>query len=216
MEFVWIPPGCFQMGSAEGVAAEQPAHKVCVKGFFLGKYEVTQKQFGKVVDGHIGSYRGGSFPVELVSWKEAVAMAQDLSAKSKAKFRLPSEAEWEYACRAGGVNELYCGAGSLGAITGGKDAPAGLQAVGSRTPNAWGIYDMSGNVREWTLDCWHDNYQGAPADGSAWVTGGDCAKRVERGGSWHGAGDKMRAARRSSTGAGLQVNYLGFRLVREP
>ncbi|AXS81051.1 formylglycine-generating enzyme family protein [Dechloromonas sp. HYN0024] len=216
MDFVWIPPGCFQMGSGDGDAAEQPVHKVCVKGFFLGKYEVTQRQFNRLVDGHIGSYRGRSLPVDQVSWDDAMAMAQELSARSKAKLRLPTEAEWEYACRAGGVHDAYCGSGSLGAFAWGSKAPGGLHAVGDLRPNAWGLHDMSGNVREWTLDCWHDNYQGAPADGSAWLAGGDCAKRVERGGSWKGATSNLRAAKRSRTGAALQVNYIGFRLVREP
>lgn len=216
MDFVWIPPGCFQMGNADGDASEQPVHKVCVKGFYLGKYEVTQRQFKKLVDEHVGSYRGRSLPVDLVSWDSAMAMAQELSQRSKTKIRLPSEAEWEYACRAGGVHATYCGEGLLTSIAWGGSAPGGVHAVGDLRPNAWGLYDMSGNVREWTLDCWHDNYQGAPVDGSAWLSGGDCSKRVERGGSWKGATAKLGAARRSRTGAGLQVNYVGFRLVREP
>jgi formylglycine-generating enzyme required for sulfatase activity len=216
MEFVWIPPGCFQMGSADGEAAEQPVHKVCVKGFYLGKYEVSQAQFNQIIEGHIGSYQGRKMPVDLVSWSEANLMAKDLSARSKTTLRLPSEAEWEYACRAGGVHDIYCGAGTLGTIAWLPEVSGGLHAVGERNANAWGIHDMSGNVREWTLDCWHDNYQGAPVDGTAWVAGGDCTRRVERGGSWKGATGGMRAAKRSRTGAGLQVNYLGFRLVREP
>jgi formylglycine-generating enzyme required for sulfatase activity len=173
-------------------------------------------QFDKVVGGHIGSYRGRSLPVDLVSWNDASLMARELGARSKATLRLPTEAEWEYACRAGGAHDTYCGAGSLAAIAWGGDAPAGLHAVGDLRPNAWGIHDMSGNVREWTLDCWHDNYQGAPADGSAWTAGGDCTRRVERGGAWKGATSTLRAAKRSRTAAGLQVNYVGFRLVREP
>ena len=216
MEFVWIPPGCFQMGSADGEGAEQPVHKVCVKGFYLGRFEVTQGQFNKVVEGHIASYHGRKMPVDLVSWNEASLMAKDLSASSKTTIRLPSEAEWEYACRAGGAHDTYCGAGALGAIAWLPEVSGGLHAVGERRPNAWGIHDMSGNVREWTLDCWHDTYQGAPADGTAWVAGGDCSRHVERGGSWNGATSSMRAAKRSRTGAGLQVNYIGFRLVREP
>lgn len=216
MEFVWIPPGCFQMGSTEGEATEQPVHKVCLKGFYLGKYEVTQRQFNKVISGHVGSYQGRSLPVDLVSWKDATLMAQELSVRSKATLRLPTEAEWEYACRAGGAHDTFCGAGTLGAIAWSSVAPGGLHAVGDLRPNAWGVHDMSGNVREWTLDCWHDNYQAAPADGTAWIAGGDCAKRVERGGSWKGATGSLRGAARSRMSAGTQVNYIGFRLVREP
>ena len=153
-----------------------------------------------------------------VSWEDAVAYAEWLSAQTGERYRLPSEAEWEYAARAGsatkyswgneiGHNRANCNAcGSQ--WDGEKTAP-----VGSFGPNAWGLHDMHGNLWEWVQDCWNDNYQGAPADGSAW-TSGDCEIRVLRGGSWINQPGYLRAAFRNWFTTGGGASALGFRVAR--
>ena len=153
-----------------------------------------------------------------VSWHDAVAYVQWLSDKTGESYRLPSEAEWEYAARAGskkkyswgndiGHNRANCdGCGSQWDDK--RTAP-----VGSFSPNAWGLYDMHGNLWEWVQDCWNDTYQGAPADGSAW-TRGDCSLRVLRGGSWGGKPGNLRAAYRVRGTTGKRNNNIGFRVAR--
>ena len=217
MRFVWIPAGCFDMGAVDGGAYELPVHKVCVKGFYLGVYEVTQAQYRLVMGKNPSNTLGDAFPVESVSWTVATQMAKGLSQKSGETFRLPSEAEWEYACRAGGKHALYCGEGNpteLGWFT--KNSGQQSWPVGQKKPNAWGLYDMSGNVWDWTQDCWHPSYVGAPDDGSAWTSGDDCANRVARGGSWGGVTSSLRADSRNWNLMDSYFTDTGFRLVRQP
>ena len=190
LKMVWIPPGTFQMGSSQ-YSDERPVHKVTIRqGFYLGKYEVTQAQWEAVVGSNPSYFKGcGDCPVESVSWDDAQAFIRKLNEmEGEERYRLPSEAEWEYAARAGtttryswgdeiGRNLANCnGCGSQWDNE--KTAP-----VGSFPANAWGLHDMHGNVREWVQDCWNGSYQGAPADGSAWESS-NCSRRVLRGGSW--------------------------------
>jgi formylglycine-generating enzyme required for sulfatase activity len=215
MEFVWVPSGCFQMGSASGEKDEQPIHKVCVKGFWMGKYEVTQAQYQQVTGNDPSGFENDNNPVEEVNWHEAKSFAVKMSSSTGEIIRLPSEAEWEYACRAGGVHETFCGGG---------DKPDGLlwhrfnskkttHEAGQLAANNWGLHDMSGNVWEWVADCWNENYAGAPTDGSARESG-DCGKRVLRGGAWNFAPTFSRASIRYYDRSSERDKDSGFRVVR--
>ncbi len=196
-EMVVIPGGRFRMGCVSGLNCqddEKPVHEVRVASFELSKYEVTFEEYDRFIaatGGRSPNDKGwgrGRRPVIDVSWEDAVAYAEWLSVQTGERYRLPSEAEWEYAARAGsttkygwgndiGHNRANCG-GCGSQWDDEKTAP-----VGSFNPNAFGLHDMHGNLWEWVQDCWNGSYQGAPADGSAW-TSGDCERRVLRGGSW--------------------------------
>jgi formylglycine-generating enzyme required for sulfatase activity len=193
MEFVWVPAGCFQMGGDEG-SYEQPIHKVCVKGFWMGKYEVTQSQYQQVTGKNPSRFPGLKNPVETVSWEDAVNFAEIMTKSTGVKIRLPSEAEWEYACRSGRAQERYCGGNDTQSRFAWFKANSSRQThpVGSLTPNDWGLYDMSGSVWEWVQDCWHNDFRGAPTDGSVWKSD-SCTKRVLRGGSWCNDPSLLRA-----------------------
>ena len=221
LEMVWINPGTFQMGSSQGDSYERPVHKVTIRqGFYLGKYEVTQAQWEAVMGNNPSYFKGcGDCPVERVSWEDAQAFIRKLNEmEGENRYRLPSEAEWEYAARAGsgtryswgneiGNNRANCrGCGSRWDNK--KPAP-----VGSFPANAWGLHDMHGNVWEWVQDCWNGNYEGAPADGSAWESG-DCGRRVNRGGSWVSEPRVLRAADRSWGTTGSRDSSVGFRIAR--
>ena len=220
-EMVVIPAGSFTMGSNEG-AAERPVHRVNVPSFLIGKTEVTQGQWKAVMGSNpsLFSSCGDDCPVERVSWNDAQEFAQRLSQKTGKPYRLPSEAEWEYAARAGrntkwsfGDNESQLGdyawfrANSLDKT----------QRVAQQRPNAFGLYDMHGNVWEWVQDCLHDNYNGAPTDGSAWTTGCSSNDRVLRGGSWLYSPAYLRSAFRLRSTPDLRYGYDGgLRLARTP
>ena len=224
-EMVVLPAGSFEMGSNEK-ADEQPVHRVNVPSFLIGKTEVTQGQW-KAVMGSNPSYFsscGEDCPVEQVSWNEAQEFAQRLSQKTGKQYRLPSEAEWEYAARAGssttwsfGDNESQLGdyawfsANSERWFSG-----AQTQRVAQKRPNAFGLFDMHGNVWEWTQDCWHGDYTGAPTDGSAWTTGCSGSYRVLRGGSWNYYPADLRSAVRSRSTSDYRNSYFGLRLARTP
>jgi len=169
-------------------------------------------------------FKGDNRPVEKVSWHEAVEFCDRLTQKIGRQYRLPSEAEWEYACRAKTNTPFYCGetiTTDLANYNGNDTYGLGTKGVyreqtaevGGFPPNAFGLYNMHGNVWEWCLDYWHDNYNDAPADGSAWVLGGDCEKRLMRGGSWLNAPRYCRSAYRYYYAPDAQGNYLGFRVV---
>jgi formylglycine-generating enzyme required for sulfatase activity len=212
MEFVWVPSGCFRMGGDRDDT--QPVHKVCVKGFWMGRHEVTQAQYQQVKGFNPSKFKGPNRPVEQVSWDYASIFANAMSYSTGTKVRLPSEAEWEYACRAGGMHELYCGSGRPGQLAWYKANSKGwTHDVGQLAPNAWGLYDMSGNVWEWTQDCYNKNYKGAPNDGSAWLSG-NCGRRIFRGGAWYNNPGDLRATRRNNHGTGTRINIIGFRVVR--
>ena len=220
MEFVYVPGGCFQMGSPESEDGrdddEGPQHEVCLDGFWMGKYEVTQAQWEAVMGNNPSSFKGADRPVENVSWNDAQAFLKKLSG-GNAAFRLPSEAEWEYAARAGTQTAYSFGddPNQLGKYAWyGYEDNAGKQThpVGQKKPNAFGLYDMHGNVWEWVADTYHDNYNGAPTDGSAWVSGG--SDRVLRGGGWCCGPRRVRSAFRDDYDPADRGDYIGFRVAR--
>ena len=215
MEFVWIPPGEFRMGSTSSLAwdNEKPVTRVRIsRGFYLGKYEVTQGQWEAVMGTNPSNFSncGGDCPVEKVSWEDAQAFIRKLNEKEGGgKYRLPTEAEWEYAARAGTRGERY---GNLDAIawydgnSGGRTHP-----VGGKAPNEFGLYDMLGNVWEWVED-WYGAYPGGTVtDPTGPRTG---SKRVNRGGGWWGNVQPWRSADRGGGSPGDRGSGLGFRLLR--
>ena len=236
LDLVVIPGGKFLMGSPTTETghgeSEVPQHEVSVSSFLMGKYPVTQAQW-KVVAAlpkiktdmkpDPSRFKGVNRPVEQVSWNDAVEFCARLSKQTDREHRLPSEAEWEYACRAGTTTPFYFGetltpklarcksnlGGFLLSIVGvGETAD-----VGSFPPNAFGLYDMHGNVSEWCLDHWHGNYEGAPIDGSDWLTEGKTAKRLMRGGSWFTDPVNGRSACRDYDNPDYCHYFLGFRVV---
>ena len=230
-ETLLIPGGTFQMGdlSGEGDEDEKPVHTVTVKPFKLGKYEVTFDQWDAcVADGGCNGYRPddagwgkGNQPVIHVSWEDTQTFISWLNSKTGGGYRLPTEAEWEYAARAGSetkfsmgddIGENLANCDNCGSRWDDKQtAPAGSFPVN----NSWGLHDMHGNVWEWVEDCWHENYQGAPDDGSAWTTGSDCSRRVIRGGSWNDIPNYLRSAHRIWFTHSGRVSFIGFRLAQD-
>jgi formylglycine-generating enzyme required for sulfatase activity len=270
-EMVVIPPGQFLMGADPGEEARenlsdefrnrsQPQHRVKVRRFSAGKYEVTRGEY-RVFAAETGRSAHGCFfwtgedyqidpardwrspgysqddthPVACVSWEDATAYAEWLSRKTGKNYRLPSEAEWEYAARAGTTTARFWGddadmscAHANGAdlralrqvpgainwpVANCNDGYAYTASVGSYRPNAFGLHDVLGNVWEWTQDCWNGNYSAAPTDGSAWATG-DCFMRVVRGGSWDDSPATLRAAYRVGSPMVIRVYGRGFRVAR--
>ena len=244
VEFVLIPAGSFQMGTKAPTCPqddpfteknerqdclnavrsdELPRHTVTIgEPFYMGKTEVTQEQWYAVMGTNPASFKtekvgenSRSYPVETVSWNDAKAFIRKLNEKEGTTvYRLPTEAEWEYAARAGQAHE-YAGSSSVGTVAW-YDGNSGdrTHRVGTKAPNAWGLYDMSGNVWEWVEDWYHDSYAGAPTDGSAWLTPAG-SYRVNRGGSWGRSPRNVRVAGRNSRDPGYRRGYLGFRLVRD-
>src|SRR5882762_10161151 len=170
MEFAYVPGGSFQMGSGNGDPNEQPVHQVAfASGFYMGRYEVTQAQWQKVMSNNPSTFStcGENCPVEQVSWDDAQEFIKKLNAQNDGyQYRLPSEAEWEYACRAGTTGDYAGDPNSMAWYT--SNAEYKTHPVGKKQANAWGLYDMHGNVSEWVMDYQHNNYDGAPTDGSAW------------------------------------------------
>ncbi|MGD1701155.1 SUMF1/EgtB/PvdO family nonheme iron enzyme [Dapis sp. BLCC M229] len=228
LEMVKIPPGRFLMGSPETEAerwnSEGPQHNVDVPEFFMGKYPVTQAQWEAVMGNNPSRFKGANRPVEKVSWNDATEFCQKLSEITGKKYSLPSESQWEYACRAGTTTPFYFGETITSELVNYDgnypygDAPKGIYRekttdVGIFPPNPFGLYDMHGNVWEWCADNWHDNYEGAPTDGSAWETGGDSNRRLLRGGSWVNYSWFCRCARRYNYFADFFYIFWGFRIV---
>ena len=227
LEMVWIPPGSFMMGSPEDEKDrndnEGPQHEVTIaKGFWMGKYPITQAQWQTVMENNPSQFKGKYKPVEKVSWndiREPGGYLERLNAAYPGyNFRLPSEAEWEYAYRAGTTTRFYWG-DDLDYIDIRKHAiyinfsELVLHDVGRKRPNAWGLYDMAGNVFEWCEDDWHENYLGAPNDGSAWVNEPREDSRVNRGGTWHWGESVCRAAYRHHNKPEDRHIGWGFRVV---
>jgi len=236
-EMVALPGGEFWMGSPEGEAERSkqdgPRHRVTLKPFAIGKYEVTFAQydaFAQATGRQKPSDEGwgrDQHPVINVSWGDAVAYAVWLSTETGEKYRLPSEAEWEYAARAGtaspfwtglcihtdqanyyGNSDDYNGCGARTGVYRQKTVP-----VGSLPANLWGLHEVHGNVWEWVKDSWHDTYADAPADGSTWEESGSSA-RVLRGGAWKYKPRILRAANRNKAEPGYRSNFVGFRLAK--
>lgn len=227
-EMVVIPAGSFVMGSNSGDSDERPMHRVTIaKSFAMSKTEVTQVQWRAVmqdqwrtIGGKDPSFFvgcGNDCPVEQVSWNDIKIFIQKLNAKTRKQYRLPTEAEWEYACRAGGQHQ-YCGGEDIdslaiyGASLSTDENLNKTHRVASKQPNAFGLYDMSGNVWEWVEDSYHDNYAGAPSDGDAWQSDGK--RRVIRGGSWFNAPKMLTASKRFKEIPVFRSKFTGFRLVR--
>ncbi|MGK7919948.1 MAG: formylglycine-generating enzyme family protein, partial [Trichodesmium sp.] len=227
LEMVKIPGGRFLMGSPETEVerkdSEGPQHYVDVSEFFMGKYPVTQEQWEVVMGNNPSRFKGASRPVENVSWNDATEFCQKLSQITGRKYGLPSESQWEYACRAGTTTPFYFGETITSELVNydGRypygDAPKGIYReettdVGIFPPNSFGLYDMHGNVWEWCADDWHDNYNGAPTDGSPWETGGNSNIRVLRSGSWYYGSWYCRSAWRIYFIADFSINDVGFRV----
>ena len=221
LEMVSILGGSFLMGSPEddeeGDESERPQHRVKVPSFFMGKYPVTQKQYEAVMGENPAYFKGANRPVEWVGWEYATDFSWLLSQKTGRQYRLPSEAQWEYACRAGTTTRFYFGPTiTIDLANYDSNYIGPTTDVGCFPPNAFGLYDMYGNVWEWCQDVWHENYDGAPTDGSAWEFGEDLSRRVKRGGSWCDRPSQSRSAYRYGEAAGGAYNDWGFRVVMVP
>ena len=219
MELVLIEPGTFMMGSESGRSDEKPVHRVRIsKPFYMGKYEVTQAQWKAVMGSNPSQFKdcGDDCPVETVSWEECRDFCRKVSQLTNVDVRLPSEAEWEYACRAG-MSAAYGGTGTLGDMgwwEGNSDKRT--HPIGRMQPNGFGLYDMHGNVLEWCQDVWHSGYSGAPSDMDAWMTGGNRSFRVLRGGSWYNAANDCRCANRVRMTPDYRDADYGLRIATGP
>ncbi len=218
-----MPAGSFTMGSEE-YDSEKPRHLVNVPGFYMGRYQVTQEQYLRIMGKNPAHWQDAKLPVEQVSWDDAQVFCQKLSAATGKKYRLPSEAEWEYACRAKTDTPFYFGetiSTELVNYDGNYTYKSGVKgvyraqtiSVGSFPANGFGLHDMHGNVWEWCEDKWHENYQGAPTNGSAWISGNDNDYRLLRGGSWSFDPYNCRSAYRNRRSADIWDNNIGFRVV---
>ncbi|TAE61347.1 MAG: serine/threonine protein kinase [Nostocales cyanobacterium] len=236
LEMVSIPGGNFMMGSpeSEGNADEHPQHQVNIQPFFMGKYPINQAQWKAVallpkvtqnLELSPAKFKGASLPIENVSWYEAVEFCLRLSLKTGRNYRLPTEAEWEYACRAGTTTAFHfgekitedlvnCSGGDFYVIPPKSSFRKEITKVGSyKVANNFGLYDMHGLVWEWCADPWHNNYYGAPNDGSIWDDEGDIYRRVLRGGAWNFNAELCRSASRSWNEAEGGLRMSGFRVV---
>ena len=249
LEMVAIPGGKFLMGTEdseierlckkfdwEGFRREKPQHEVTLQPFFMGKFQVTQAQWRAIaslpkverdLDPDPSNFKGDNRPVEQVSWYNAVEFCARLSRHTGREYRLPSEAEWEYACRVSTTTPFHFGETITGELANYPasetyaDEPKGeyrgqTTPVGSFPPNAFGLYDMHGNVWEWCADPWHGNYEGAPNNGSVWDTGGDEDLQVLRGGSWLNQPEDCRSATRDYYNPVNDDHDFGFRVVCGP
>jgi formylglycine-generating enzyme required for sulfatase activity len=245
LEMVYIPSGSFLMGAPDDESIEyyeNPQHLVKVPAFHIGKFEITQSQWEYVMQHNLSANKGFNLPVENVSWLDAIEFCRKLSLTTGRNYRLPSEAEWEYACRAGTNTPFSFGKDINTKIVNYLDlnetdddtdpsplipegcvvaySPEGVKYLqtmptGSFFPNAFGLYDMHGNVYELCQDSWHDHYEGAPTDGSAWLSEdeGEARSIVIRGGSFDYFEDDCRSACRSWIGDDYRYHGTGFRVA---
>ncbi len=222
-EMVIIPAGTFQMGSNNGAQDEQPVHTVTINRFAMSRHEVTFEEYDNYakqasVDKPKSSWGRGKQPVIRVSWDDAVGYAEWISKQTGKQYRLPTEAEWEYAARAGTNTDYYWEEGNIKEYAWfNENSNDKTHTVGGKLPNSFGLYDMSGNVWEWVQDCWHKNYKKAPDDGSAWEQGdgGNCPLRVLRGGSWFLKPYFLRSAYRNRDDPDGRNGRIGFRLAQD-
>lgn len=224
-----IKSGEFQQGDilSRSHKHELPVHKVSIKSFAIGKFEVTFKEYQRYTIStgqalpHDEGWGEGSRPVTNVSWKDAMDYAAWLAKVTGKPYRLPTESEWEYAARSSGKDKIWAGTSAETSLTNyavyrtnskGRSAP-----VGEKNPNAFGLYDMTGNMYELVADCWHRDYWGAPTDGSVWAeeNGGYCSERVLRGGSWYNQQEYLRLSYRSSIFKDFPNKVWGFRLAQD-
>lgn len=237
LSMVLVPQGKFVMGGGVGEKGssdrERPLHQVKVTDFLIGKYPITQAQWREVaklpqikrkLEPEPSHFKGDNRPVESVSWLEAIEFCDRLSTYTGKQYRLPSEAEWEYACRGNTRSPFaygetitsnladYASIYAYAAETG-TAYRQGTTEVGSFVPNAFGLYELHGNVREWCADPWHENYYGAPNISKAWNRGGNQAWRTLRGGSWANKPSHCRSAHRSGYPKDLLNRAIGFRVA---
>ncbi len=214
MELVLIPKGCFQMGSPEseeGRFNEEQQHRVCIEGdYYLGKYEVTQGQWEAVMGNNPSRFKGANRPVDQVSWDDIQEFLRKLNAQTGQNYRLPTEAEWEYAARAGtsGAYSFGDDANQLGQYAWYKDNNGWTYPVGTKLPNPWGLYDMHGNVWEWTCSGWARVYNGEEQH-----CGSSATYRVVRGGSCSSDARLARSALRINDTPDNQISDRGFRVM---
>jgi formylglycine-generating enzyme required for sulfatase activity len=238
LDMIAIPTGQFEQGSPEDEEGreshESPQHRVTIPAFYLSRFPITQAQWRVVaqwsaiyrsLDPDPSTFKGDHHPVEQVCWTDAIEFCARLAQATARPYRLPSEAEWEYACRAGTQTPFYCGATlttDLANYDGNytyADASEGRYyqrtlTVGSfQTTNAFGLSDMHGNVWEWCADPWHDNYQGAPADHRVWEQDGNLSQRLLRGGAWYCLPCLCRAAQRHWGNVDHSGSGIGFRVA---
>ncbi|MDJ0601275.1 MAG: SUMF1/EgtB/PvdO family nonheme iron enzyme [Crocosphaera sp.] len=238
LEMIYIPGGTFVMGSSPTEAGsqvcEQPQHSVTLEGFFLGKFPVTQKQWEIVaqypkVNRDLGvepsCFKGSDRPVESISWEDAVEFCDRLSQHSQRPYQLPSEAQWEYACRGGTTSPFYFGSTLTGDLAnymgkrlyGGESSSIYRQETTSVTafyPNSFGLYDLHGNVWEWCADAWHSTYENASTSGKPWLSSQQQTRRVLRGGSWDEDAYHCRCASRYAYHPqAVGVSRIGFRVM---
>ena len=243
IEMVEIPEGTFMMGAPPETQKdrhpnERPQHQVTIPMLYMSRYEVTQAQWVAVsklpkvsreIDLNPSGFKGDlKLPVQNLSWWEGVEFCERLSKATGRTYRLPTEAEWEYACRARTTTPFYFGdtitseivnydanypfgAGPKG-VTRKQPVPVGNTGA----PNAFGLHNLHGNQAEWCLDPWHENYIGAPRDDRSWEDGGNQSLRVFRGGSWYDGGDNCRSAFRNSYAPDVKLSFIGLRIVMVP
>ena len=230
-EFVLITPGkdpfprSFEMGRAGGDKAQNPPHSVAFdRPFAIARYEVPQNLWQAVMGSNPSRWKGQRNAVEMLSWDDAVEFCRKATDQLRAAkligpkqvVRLPTEAEWEYAARAGAATQYSFGddvAQLDDHAWSTRNAAGNDPPVGARKPNAWNLYDVHGYLWEWCADPWHDSYDGAPADGSAWTAGGDALKRVLRGGSWKDPAESLTSSHRRAAARDLKDDAVGLRCV---
>ena len=236
LNLVRIPGGDFMMGAPEseedGWSSQRPVHRVAVPEFWMGQYAVTQAQWDALMDNNPSRFKGPKRPVDTMSWHDAIAFCQRLSDRTGKDYRLPSEAEWEYACRAGTTTQFHFGSVLTVAVANYHSTaiPSGegpwavsrgpwreeTVPVGSLSANAFGLHEMHGNVWEWCADDYFKSYEGAPSDGSAWLgseaVDGFPADKVLRGGSWIASPWTCRSAERLSFSPENRDAAVGFRV----
>jgi len=213
LELVRVKGGCFLQGSAKGASNEQPLHEVCLTDYYIGRYEVTQRDWQDVMGFNPARFKacGDNCPVDSVSWSDTREFISRLNSVTGRKFRLPTEAEWEFACRERGKDSSYCGGDNIEAVAWQRHNSAKVpHPVGLKQPNGLGIFDMSGNVWEWVLD-WSGPYPSTHQNDPKGTMSG--STRVRRGGSWMYDFEKARAAWRSSGYSDDRAMDIGFRLA---
>ncbi len=216
-EMIYVPAGEFMMGSNSGEEDEKPVHKIILKDFYIGKYEVTQREWTAVMGTNPSDFPGRNNPVEYVNLNEVQEYLKKLSKLTGHKYRLPTEAEWEYACRAGSLSKYCFGNNPADLDEYGwhrENSVEGTSSSGQKKPNEWGLYDMHGNVWEWCQDVYGDKYYSrSPQNDPPGPSSG--GNRVVRGGGWPSGSGTVRSAYRLFCYYGDRNNYIGFRCVRE-
>jgi formylglycine-generating enzyme required for sulfatase activity len=217
MELIHVSGGCFIMGNDEWTGDaynnEHPAHEVCLDGFWIGKYQVTQGQWKKIMYNNPSHFKlGDDYPVECVSWKDAKDFISKLNQQSGKIFSLPTEAQWEYAARSGGQDQKYAGGDDADKVAWhDSNSESRTHAVGTKVPNGLGIYDMSGNVWEWCEDVYDEKAYERHERNDPLITSGS-TRRVLRGGSWLDGPRLVRSANRVRFASYSHGHVIGFRL----